>query len=144
MDKYKIRKADIDDGDLLGILMKNAYSIYDRALNLPPLFADYKEEIKLYPCWVIEVEGRIIGGLFMYFDEKAYINNIALDPDFKGKGYGRILMDFAEKTASDKAYDDLHLATHIKLKDNINYYIKLGYEEVERDENKVYFRKRLI
>jgi len=144
MRQYRIRKAVIEDGKIINQIMTKAYSVYDKSLNLPPLFADYEKEVKEYPSWVLEVENKIIASLFMYFDQDAYINNIAVDPDYKGQGYGRILMDYAEKVALERDYHYLLLATHIKLSNNIIYYNKLGYEEIERDENKVYFRKKLI
>jgi ribosomal protein S18 acetylase RimI-like enzyme len=145
--KYIIRKAEISDAKELETLMKSAYSIYTELLKgevLPPMEADYMDEIMNYPTWIMEYEECMAGGLIMYFDdENASLSNIAVSPIFKGMGFGRALIEFAENTARERGYESLSLATHIKLLDNIAYYSKLGYEEMERDNNKVYFSKIL-
>lgn len=144
---YLIREAKVEDAKELERLMHEAYSIYTEILDgeqLPPLFADYEDEIKNYPTWILEYEGNMAGGLTMYFDdEQAYLSNVALHPMFKGKSLGRILIEFAEDQARDKGYRSLGLATHIKLVDNINYYKRIGYKETDRDSKKVYFSKKL-
>ncbi|GAA0180504.1 hypothetical protein SH2C18_31850 [Clostridium sediminicola] len=147
MNKFKIRVANLEDANELEQLMQAAYSIYDEILDgivLPPMHADYNEEIADYPTWVMEYENHLAGGLIMYFDEKdACLSNIAVHPKYKGQGLGKILISFAETIAREKGYNSLSLATHIKLLNNIKYYKKLGFEEIDRDENKVYFTKIL-
>ncbi len=142
-----IRRARVDDASELTQVMKRAYTPYIKQLDgikLPPLEVDYSEEIKNYPVWVVEHKQQVIAGLIMFFNnEHAYLSNIGIDPAHQGKGIGYKLIDFAEGIAKEKGYAILELATHIKLLENIAYYNKLGYKEVERDENKVYFMKKL-
>lgn len=112
--------------------------------RLPPMDADYGSEIRDYPCWVVDADGRIAGGLIMTFEEKrATIANIAVDPGFQGHGIGGALMRFAEEKARERGFTDLHLATHVLLQENLSLYRHLGWEETGRDDTRVFLRKHL-
>lgn len=142
-----IREARLEDAKEFERVMLSAYSAYDKVLDgiiLPPMNTDYKKEISDYPSWVLECDGIIIGGLTMYFDkEHAHLSNVAVDPRFKKKGYGRQLIEFAEKQGKERGYKTLDLVTHVKLQDNIAYYKQSGYEEINRDDSRVFFCKNI-
>jgi len=92
----------------------------------------------------LDYNGHLIGALTMYFDkDNAHLSNVAVDPMYKGQGFGKILIHFAENVARDKGYHHLSLVTHVKLLKNIEFYNKLGYKEIDRADEKVYFRKVL-
>ncbi|MDP5276647.1 GNAT family N-acetyltransferase [Chengkuizengella axinellae] len=143
--KWIIRKATVDDAKSLSECMISAYSKYLTRLNganLPPMTIDYEKEISSYPVWVIESGKEIAGGLILMFEnQRTTIANIAVHPDFQGKGLGKSLMNFAEAEAKRRGYTELSLATHILLTENISYYLNLGWEEIDRDDTRVYMRK---
>lgn len=60
------------------------------------------------------------------------INNLAVSPEAQGKGYGKLLMGFAEDVAKEKGVSKLELYTNVKMVENLVLYKKLGYEEVGR------------
>ena len=72
--------------------MVSAYTEYQERMGgerLPPMDVDYLFEIKNYPTWVVESEGRILGGLILMFqDDHASLANIAVDAKFQGHGIG--------------------------------------------------------
>lgn len=142
-----IRQATVEDSAGLNKCMQSAYATYRERMGgrrLPPMDADYRAEIENYPAWVIESEGHIIGGLIMDFDNgKASIANIAISPDFQGQGIGGRLMQHAEAQARKRHHSELHLATHVLLRENLNLYRHLGFEETDRDESRVYMKKRI-
>ena len=74
---------------------------------------------------------------------RATIANIALDPDFQGRGAGRQLMHFAESRALKKNYSSIHLATHSLLTENLSLYKHLGWVEEGQDGERVFMRKNL-
>lgn len=143
--QWNIRKANINDSAGLQNCMELAYSSYSERMGgnrLPPMNVNYADEINNYPCWVAEEKGNIVGGLIMMFDEdNASIANIAVHPEFQGHGIGGGLMKFAEETAIKMNFSKLSLATHVLLTENISLYLHMGYDEVERDDTRVYFRK---
>ena len=143
----RIRPAKIEDADSLGMCMQAAYSPYLLRLgvqSLPPMEADYRDEIDSYPCWVVEADGRIVGGLIMTLDtERAGIANIAVDPQYQGRGIGGELMRFAESRARQAGYREIHLATHALLSENISLYRHFGFHQCGRSGERVFMSRTL-
>ena len=144
---WKIRKAIAADAPRLQECMEASYSTYlERfsGIRLPPMDVDYAHEIANFPVWVAESAGAVVGGLVLMFDgEQATLANIAVHPGFQGQGLGKGLMSFAEATARERGYKELHLATHKLLTENESLYLHLGWEEVNRDDSRVYMCKVL-
>lgn len=142
-----IREATIDDSVGLERCMVSAYAAYQERMNgarLPPVDVDYLSEIQNYPTWVVELEGCILAGLIMVFENgQASIANIAVDPKYQGQGIGSDLMKFAELKARKNNISELFLATHVLLTENISLYRHLGWEEIGRDETKVFMKKQI-
>lgn len=144
---WNIRKANIRDADPLKKCMELAYEKYVERLGgkqLPPMLVDYKEEIASFPVWIAEEDNEVVGGLILMY-ENSYITiaNVAVRPDFQGKGLGRVLLDFAESKAKAKGYSEIRLATHVLLTENISYYIHLGWKEIDRDDTRIYMSKKI-
>jgi len=127
--------------------MVSAYSTYQKrtgGVRLPPMDANYLSEIRDYPTWVVESEGRVLAGLILVFQEDhASIANIAVDPEFQGHGIGGELMAFAESRARENDYAELQLTTHVLLEESISLYRHLGWEETGRTELKVFMKKKV-
>ena len=127
--------------------MESAYAAYQTRMDgeqLPPMDADYSSEIKDYPAWVVEKDGSILGGLIMVFEnDHASIANISVAPNFQGYGIGGELMKFAETKAKENKYSEVHLATHVLLKDNVSLYRHLGWKKINRDETRVFMKKKI-
>ena len=145
--KRQIREAIPEDSESLKGCMESAYSTYQQRMGgvrLPPMDVDYLSEIKNYPTWVVESEGRILGGLIMDFDsDQASIANVAVNPKFQGQGIGGELLRFADSKACEKGYSKLQLATHVLLDENISLYRHLGWGETGRDETRVFMAKEI-
>jgi GNAT superfamily N-acetyltransferase len=75
------------------------------------------------------------------------LDNVAGDPGYQGKGYGRRLIEWAEAEARRQGFAHLDLYTHECMTENIAMYKQLGYAETERRSERgyqrVYMRKRL-
>lgn len=65
------------------------------------LLGELKNDVAVY-C-LLELDGRVIGycGLWILCDE-AHITNIAIHPALRGKGYGKLLLTAAIKTAVNR------------------------------------------
>jgi ribosomal protein S18 acetylase RimI-like enzyme len=142
-----IRRAQVSDAEALGACMAAAYATYQARLGgerLPPMDANYREEIENYPCWVVEIDGQLVAGLVMTLDrERASIANIAVDPQYQGLGIGAGLMRFAEARARQAGHREIYLATHALLTENLSLYRHLGYRETRRSGNRVFMARRL-
>ena len=148
MNDVKIRNANLNDAEDLERCMHRAYSIYEERMGnqaLPPLEIDYANEIENYPTWVAESNGKIVGGLTMFFnDGLATLSNIAVDSDFQGHGLGRSLMTFAENEARNRGFAKLNLATHTLLTENLAIYKHLGWKETNQEDMRIFFEKELF
>jgi N-acetylglutamate synthase-like GNAT family acetyltransferase len=142
---WTIRKAVVSDAEALAECMHASYLVYTPRLGdktLPPMRVDYKEEIRTYPVWMAEFDGKLVGGLILMPEEDYMtIANVAVHPQFQGNGLGRGLMEFGETEAKKRGYSELCLTTHILLTENISLYLHLGWSETDRDEYRVYMRK---
>lgn len=144
---WQIRLATEKDAEGLAKCMQSAYKIYKNRMGeevLPPLTIDYEAEIQNFPTWVVEYGDSVVGGLTMSFEESyATLANIAVCPSCQGYGVGRSLMEFAEAKAKEKGYEEMRLATHVLLTENVSLYAHLDWCEYDRDRSKVYMKKRL-
>ena len=82
-------------------------------------------------------EGHIVGYLSVLdFDETSLeVLNLGTDPDFQGKGYGRTMMNFAEKLAKERGKVKVRLVTNVKNSKAIGFYKAIGYTIVKEAEN---------
>ena len=91
-----------------------------------------------------EVRGFIV---FYPQQRHVHIENVAVDPQFQGKGYGRQLIQYAEQHARRSGYGQVKLYTNIKMSGNLRLYPVLGYVETARKTehgfDRVYFEKNL-
>ena len=145
---WSIRRAKIDDAEALTAIMHSAYGEYSARFDdeiLPPLSVDYAQEIQSFPVWVAESCGSLVGGIMCFTEDDQFtIANVAVSPQFQGQGLGRGLLEFAEAEARNQGELELHLATHVKLVENIALYKHLGWAERGRDERRVFMRKTIF
>ncbi len=144
---WTLRKATVDDAEALTKCMHAAYGIYALQLKgvfLPPMTANYEDEIRDFPVWIAEANDRLVGGLVLMPEEDCMsIANIAVHPEFQGKGLGRGLLALAEAEAGKQDYHEMRLTTHVALTENVLFYTRLGWSEIDRDETRIYMRKSL-
>ena len=79
----------------------------------------------------------------VFENDQASIANIAVAPNFQGQGVGGGLMKFAESKARENGFSELRLATHLLLNENISLYRHLGWEVTDRDETRVFMKKKI-
>ena len=144
-ESWSIRPAKIDDAEALTECMHAAYGEYSARFGnerLPPLAVDYAMEIQSFPVWVAKANGLLVGGIIMLPEkEHMTIANVAVSPQFQGKGLGRGLLEFAQTEARKLGYKELRLATHVQLVENIALYTHLGWSDIGRDENRIFMSK---
>lgn len=150
-EKFLLRKAELMDVTAVENLVQRAYSHYIDRIGSPPgpMLDDYKLILKDHTVWIIEdvFEKQLAGLLVLIKQPKLLLDNIAVDPEYQGKGLGKELMALAESEAKVFGYDAIELYTHVKMVENIALYGKLGYIErerkVERGLERVYMEKEL-
>lgn len=78
---------------------------------------------------VAELDGRIIayGGMWVLFDE-AHITNVAVDPEYRHRGFGRLLMKDMAAAAAGQGASSMTLEVRISNAAAIRLYESLGFE----------------
>ncbi|WP_368186450.1 GNAT family N-acetyltransferase [Aestuariibius sp. HNIBRBA575] len=134
-----IRKAEISDVDLIIALIDAAYAPYvARGVDLPAVSDGVADAIADDTVVVATTQDDVVGVMMLKLtDERAQLMNIAVSPDAGGQGVGKRLITRAETLAQFHGLDQLHLATHRDIPENIALYQHLGYEITAQSGAKV-------
>lgn len=99
------------------------------------LLADPSKELiddylQIGECYIGKIETTIVGVFVLVpvEDKTLEIKNIAIDPNFQGKGYGKQLLRFAEEIAKQQAYQRLLIGTGNSSIGQLALYQKMGFE----------------
>ena len=85
---------------------------------------DYHPELFL----VGEIGGEIISSVVGTFDgRRAYVQHLAVHPDFQGQGYGTQLMEYLENILREMDVVKYHLLIEQSNSDVESFYNKLGW-----------------
>ena len=106
--------------------------------------------------WVIKKDNEVvgIGGLseilpsvkiFSKTENPGELKILYLDNNFRGQGFGKILLNFLEEKAKESKYTELVVRSAEKYKDTAyGFYDKMGYSNIGlTDNNMVVFNKEL-
>ncbi|MEF9933852.1 MAG: ribosomal protein S18-alanine N-acetyltransferase [Clostridium sp.] len=77
---------------------------------------------------VIRCDNRVIayGGMWLLFDE-VHITNIAVHPDYRGRGYGNIIVEDMMKIAKESNMSAMTLEVRVSNTPAVNLYKKYGF-----------------
>ncbi len=145
-----IRLGRPEDLPAIRELVQRAYEHYIARIGRKPgpLLDDYAALVSKKRVHVLSEDG-IKGILVLIPEDRAMLlDNIAVDPDAQGRGYGRSLLEFAEQSALAAGCESIRLYTNEAMTENIALYSRIGYVETHRAEenglHRVYMSKRLV
>ena len=147
----QLRRATASDAAAITALVDEAYEKYIARIGRKPypMTVDYQAAIATKTVWVATDKTRLCGALVLIpGDDHLMIENVAVAPDFQGRGLGRRLLALAEDEAKQGGFPELRLYTNIRFTENIAIYTHYGYTETGRDNqnglNVVFMRKVLV
>ncbi|MFF2479637.1 GNAT family N-acetyltransferase [Paenibacillus sp. NPDC058071] len=127
-----------------------AYNVYiERIGKKPaPMLADYMRLITRNLVYVYTDKDEVKGLIVLYPEENyLLIENVAVHPSFQGQGIGRKLIEFAITYCEEACIKEVRLYTNELMTENLMYYPKFGFIDVEhRIEDgykRVYMSKQL-
>ncbi len=146
----EIQRARPEDAPFLRKIAHQAYRPYIRRIGRKPapMLADFPSLIAAGEVWTLAEIADIVGYIVLRTaGDMLHVENVAVDPEFHGRGYGRALLDYAEAEARRRKLDGMDLYTNAKMRENISLYARLGWREVDRRKEdgfeRVFFEKRL-
>lgn len=139
-DAAKIRKATSRDVRAIAAMVEAAYQPYIARIGKPPgpMLDDYVEVVRRHRVVVIEYADAksahlIVGALVLIESPRQMLlDNIAVHPDWQGRGIGRRLLEYAEAETRRLGFAQLTLYTHECMTENIAMYQRAGYAVTER------------
>lgn len=132
-----IRLANETDAGAIRDLTRAAYAKWVPLIGREPkpMGADYQAAVRNHRFDLLYVDG-VLAGLIETIDEKTQllIENVAISPDFQGRGLGSKLMAHAEGVAAALGHSRIWLYTNQRFTENLTLYLKLGYR-IDREED---------
>lgn len=96
---------------------------------------DTEQSLKLFieknpsTCLVLKENGRLIGTVLGGFDgRRGYIYHLAVDPDYRGKGYGKALLRRVLQELEALGAEKVHLFTFHDNQAAAEFYLSQGWE----------------
>ena len=96
--------------------------------------------------FILDGPEGLVGALVLIDqDGGLLLDNVAIQPNYQGRGLGRRLIAFAEDEARRLGHRTLDLYSHVTMTESIALYGALGYAEIERrvvrGYSRIYMRK---
>jgi len=144
-----VRPARPSDASAVTDLVHDAYRHYVTRIGRQPapMSVDYVQAIADGIVWVVDVDDQV-GGVIVLEDatDHVLIDNVAVRPTLQGRGVGSLLLEFAEQHARARGVGELRLYTNERMTENLAYYARRGYTEVDRRTEagfrRVFFKRR--
>lgn len=110
----------------------------------PPEYDNVKWHIKMMNeghLFTAEADGKIIGGAIIFINgaRSLYVGRIFVAPQYFRQGFGAEIMKLIEQ--NNPSIKKFELDTPIWNIRTNGFYKKLGYNEIRRDEEFVYYKK---
>lgn len=148
---YQIRLATRQDVSNVRRLVNEAYQeLAQLGLNYTATYQDETvtlERMEKGRCFLLIDAGQIIGTIIFYDHDHlqrqkkcAYLGQFGIDPRYKRKGLGTLLMNYVEELAAKEGYESIQLDTAKPATHLVDWYLKRKYQIIaeEQWEGKTY------
>lgn len=111
------------------------------------IIADYANahDATCEACWVAEHRGKVVGSIFVMkqSDQVAKLRLLYVEPDARGLGIGKLLVNTAIQFAKHTGYETMTLWTNAQLESARFIYEKAGFQKVGEEPHAM-FGKSMI
>ena len=133
----EMRQATAADAGAISDLTRQAYAKWVPLIGREPkpMTADYDQAVARHRFDLLHIDGTL-AALIETIGEADHllVENVAVSPDFQGRGLGRKLMAHAEVLAREQGFGMIRLYTNQRFAENIALYRRLGYR-IDREED---------
>ncbi len=130
LSQFSIRRVGTSDAVAVRDIVRAAYAKWVPVIGREPMpmKVDYAEAIVRNRIDLLETGVMAVGLIeTILHDDHLYIENIAVRPEFHGRGYGRHLLAHAEDIAFSADYGEIRLLTNAAFAANVSLYERCGY-----------------
>ena len=130
------RRAEEADADAVRALTRRAYAQWVPLIGREPLpmTADHGRAIREERVDLAIADAALVGLVHVVLrPDDLLVENLAVDPACRGRGFGTALLRHAERLATDAGRSMVRLYTNGLFAENLRLYATRGYE-VEREE----------
>ena len=134
--RARLYRATSADASTVRALVRAAYAKWVPLLGREPkpMTADYDVAVRDHVVDVLRLDRKAAALIEMDpEDDHLLVVNVAVSPDYQGRGYGRALLAHAEEFALSLGLKELRLYTSVHLSENVKLYERVGYK-VDREE----------
>ncbi|MGA2996885.1 GNAT family acetyltransferase [Bradyrhizobium sp.] len=125
--------APIDDADVADVVALWQACGLTRPWNDPATDIAFARKASNATVLIGRDDGLIVATVLVGHDgHRGWVYYLAVDPDHRHKGYGRVMMDAAENWLRETGIEKLQLMVRPDNKSVKNFYQSLGYSEQER------------
>jgi GNAT superfamily N-acetyltransferase len=90
--------------------------------------ADYQRAVVEHTIDLLTVSAALAGLIETILQpDHLWIENVAVAPEWQGRGYGRLRLNHAERRAAESGRLEIRLQTNQAVAANLELYAKLGY-----------------
>jgi ribosomal protein S18 acetylase RimI-like enzyme len=146
----EFRLATPEDAASIRELTRAAYAEWVALIGREPLpmQADYDRAVREHAIDLLTVGGALVGLIETKLQpDHLWIENVAVAPERRGRGYGRLLLAHAQRRAVNAGRAEIRLQTNAAFAANLALYGRLGYgidrTEPFRGGTAVYMSKRI-
>ena len=131
-----LRQAVASDAAAVRELTRAAYAKWVPVIGREPMpmAADYDRAVREHRIDLLYLDDSLAALIeTIAHADHLLIQNVAVSPQFQGRGFGRQLLAHAEQLAAALGHGEIRLYTNKAFTANLELYGKLGYE-VDREE----------
>jgi GNAT superfamily N-acetyltransferase len=127
---FEIRPAVLEDAAGVRALTRAAYAKWVALIGREPLpmQADYERAVAEHTIDLLIVDDALAGLVeTIVRPDHLWIENVAVAPEQQGRGFGRLLLDHAERRAIHAGRPEIRLLTNQAFAANLELYARRGY-----------------
>ncbi len=110
------------------------YAIEEKSFLTPWTRQAIRDEVKNpLATYLVAMDGEklLAYGGFWTVAPEGYINNVAVDPSYRGQGISRLLMEALIEAAREKGVKDLYLEVRVSNSIALGLYRSLGFKMID-------------
>ena len=145
-----IRQATAGQAEAVAALVERAYARWVPVIGRRPAPMDDDYAARCAAGQVFcAMDGDALAGLVVIADapDHLWLDNLAVDPAWQGRGIGSALLAFVEAEAACRGLPEVRLCTNQRMGANIALYARKSYAEAARQEEdgfrRVYMAKQV-